>query len=127
VTAFVASVIPGDSSLIKLTTAGSESAAVAPTTPPDCNSDPSLCPTPCGSGSCVTPCSSLHPKPARCLNGRRDRNDNNGSGTAASQAQSGNGTLPFTGANVLMLAILGLGLTAGGIKLRQLRGGSRSA
>jgi hypothetical protein len=127
VTAFVASVIPGDSSLIKLTTAGSESAAVAPTTPPDCNSDPSLCPTPCGSGSCVTPCSSLHPKPARCLNGRRDRNDNTGNGTAASQAQSGNGTLPFTGANVLMLAMLGLGLTAGGIKLRQLRGGSRSA
>jgi hypothetical protein len=96
---------------VKATTAGAETHAVAPT------------------GSTVIPPTTCPPTcpPNNKKNGNGNKNDNgngngngNGSGTGAgngagANAGAGNGTLAFTGADLIWLAMLGLGLVGAGL------------
>ena len=98
-TVFVLNVLGGNP-LAKATTAGPESHAVAPPNGgPTCETDPSLCPT----------------GPTGPTGGEGNTPEGPAAGNAG---PNNNGTLPFTGANVLLIAMLGLGLVGGGLALK---------
>ena len=106
--------ISGDSSLLKVGTAGPESHAVAPgstTTPPGGGTNPT---NPGGTGS------------TKGAGGKGGNNGGNGgggngggagNGPAAGTAGPGNGQLAFTGADLLALALVGGALILGGLAL----------
>jgi hypothetical protein len=103
-TVLLVSLIPGG--LAKLTAAGPESAVVAPaatTTPPT---------TPGTTGSGGTPASGG----GTPNNNNTNNNDNNPGGTpTANTATTGNGSLPFTGLDLLWIAMLGVGMIGAGM------------
>ncbi|MDX6616425.1 MAG: hypothetical protein QOD60_1516 [Solirubrobacterales bacterium] len=114
-TAFVLA-LPGGSALVKATTAGPESHAVAPAatvTPPCVGAN---CP---GSGN-------QGGKNNGNGNGNGTGNGNGnggpGSGSTSSNAGNGNGTLAFTGADLPWLAMLGLGLLGAGLAFAAMPG-----
>jgi hypothetical protein len=100
--------ISGDTAVLKATTAGPESHAVAPAA--------STTPTPPGGGTAG----------AGGKGGNKGGNGNGGGGNgagaggngpAASSAAAGNGQLAFTGADLLALGLVGGALIAGGLAL----------
>jgi hypothetical protein len=121
---FVLSGLPmANSALIKATTGASEAHAIPPADQPapSCTTDPSLCPPP----DCETdPNAAGCPPPedcsvfGTCENDDDDDDDDNDNGAAANAARAGAGTLPFTGANVLLITLMGIGLVSGGLALR---------
>jgi hypothetical protein len=125
-TVFILDAVP----LLKLTTAASESHAQAPPCPagtvagpngcePDsCDTNPDLCPEPsCETDPSLCPPTECDPAVESCGTTRKDKDDN-GDGSAAGNAKAGDGTLPFTGANVLLVAMMGVGLLGGGLALK---------
>jgi hypothetical protein len=103
----VFALITGDTAVLKATTAGPESHAVAPTA----NTTP---PTPPGGGTAG----------AGGKGGNQGGNAGGGngaggagSGSAASEAAAGNGELAFTGADLLALGLVGSALILGGLAL----------
>jgi hypothetical protein len=112
-TAFVLA-LPGGTVLVKATTAGAESHAVAP---------PGTGNPPCVGANC----------PGGGTGGNQNNNNNNGngngngnggpgSGSTATNAGAGNGTLAFTGADLPWLAMLGLGLLGAGLMFAAMPG-----
>ena len=123
-TVFVIDAVP----LLKLTSAASESHAQAPPCPagtvagpngcqPDsCDTNPELCPEPsCETDPSLCPPTECDPAVEDCEPSEpKSKKD----GPAASQAGPGKGELAFTGANVLLIAMMGIGLLGGGLALK---------
>jgi hypothetical protein len=102
----VFALISGDSSLLKATTTGPESHAVAPaatTNPPPAGPGTGQQGTQGGAG--------------QGGNGGGNRGVSGGGGGAAGQAVPGNGALAFTGADLLGLGLVGAALILGGLAL----------
>ncbi len=99
--------------LVKATTAGAESRAAAPPAVP---TTPTTTTPRGGKGN-----GNGNGKG----NGEGEEGGGAGVGNAASNAQGGNGSLAFTGANLLWIAMLGLGLVGAGLAVAAVNPGAR--
>ena len=113
----VFALITGDTSLLKVAAAGPESHAVAPATP----TTPTNPTSPPGGGGTKGAGGKGGSKggndPGAGGNGAGEGAGGAGNGSAADAAAAGNGQLAFTGANLLVLGLVGGALILGGLVL----------